>query len=105
MPVFLALLQEELLDLGRRKEGHCPDLYTTSRFLGNRPMPAPPNADKTDKPVTTPGPEQRGRGVEDRLNTLRSYRRVRGLYIHCGEKWSWDHSCSENIQLHVLQEL
>ena len=42
--------------------------------------------------------------MEDRLNTLRSYRRVRGLYIHCGEKWSWDHSCSENIQLHVLQE-
>jgi hypothetical protein len=60
--------------------------------------------DKTDKPVQTAGPERRGRGVEDRLNTLRSYRRARGLCIHCGEKWSRDHRCSENIQLHVLQE-
>lgn len=42
--------------------------------------------------------------MEDWLNTLRSYRRARGLCIHCGEKWSGDNRCSENIQLHVLQE-
>jgi hypothetical protein len=60
--------------------------------------------DKTDKPVLATGAERRGRMVEDRLNTLRSYRRARGLCIHCGEKWSRDHRYSENIQLHVLQE-
>lgn len=42
--------------------------------------------------------------MEDKLRTLRDYRRARGLCIKCGEKWSCDHRCSETIQLHVLQE-
>lgn len=48
--------------------------------------------------------DRRGRGVEDKLKTLRDYRRARGLCIRCGEKWSCDHKCSETVQLHVLQE-
>lgn len=60
--------------------------------------------DKSDKTVPTAAAERRGRGVQDRLNTLRLYRRARGLCIHCGGKWSRDHRCSENDQLHVLHE-
>jgi len=102
----LALLQEELLESTRRKEGRRLDTFTSNKFAGVRhPVPQVPlAADKNDKAVLAVGVERRGHGVEDRLNTLRSYRHARGLYIHCGEKWSYDHRCSENIQLHVLQE-
>ena len=102
----LALLQEELLDSTRRKEGRRPEAFTPNKFVGarNNVVQTPVTADKNDKAAPAAGTERRGRGVEDRLNTLRSYRRARGLCIHCGEKWSRDHRCSENIQLHVLQE-
>ena len=49
--------------------------------------------------------DHRGRGVDAKLNTLLDYRQARGLYIRCGEKWSRDHRCPEQIQLHVLQEV
>jgi hypothetical protein len=47
----------------------------------------------------------RSRGDDAKLNTLRDYRRARGLCIRCGEKWSRDHRYPEHIQLHVLQEV
>jgi len=102
----LALLQEELLESTRRKEGRRPETFTSNKFAGVRPTVAqiPLTANKNDKAAPAAGDERHGHGVEDRLNTLRSYRRARGLCIHCGEKWSGDHRCSENIQLHVLQE-
>jgi len=102
----LALLQEELLESTRRKEGRCLDTFMANKFAGVWPTvpQVPLAADKNDKAAPAVGADRRGHGVEDRLNTLRSYRRARGLCIHCGEKWSLDHRCSENIQLHVLQE-
>lgn len=105
----LALLQEESQDSSRRKEGRRPELFTPNRFAAvqttvGQPAFATDKNDKSDKTAQTPGAKRRGRGVEDRLNTLRSYRCAHGLCIHCGEKWSRDHRCSENIQLHVLQE-
>jgi hypothetical protein len=105
----LALLQEEMLDSSRRMEGRRPENFPLNKFMGARNMVGPTlmgtsKPDKNDTAATSAGTERRGRGVEDRLNTLRSYRRARGLCIHCGEKWSRDHRCSENIQLHVLQE-
>lgn len=79
------------MDSARRKDGRRPEPYTANRFPGARPnvVQTPlitDKIDKTDKPVQTAGPERRGRGVEDRLNTLCSYRRARGLCIHYGEK-------------------
>ena len=90
----------------RRKEDRCPKTFTPNKFAGVRPTVAhtPLTADKNDKAAPMARAKCRGRGIEDRLNTLRSYRRARGLSIHCGEKWSRDHRCSENIEFHVLQE-
>jgi hypothetical protein len=42
--------------------------------------------------------------VEYKLATLHDYRRARGLCFRCGDKWSRDHRCPEQIPLHVLQE-
>ena len=38
------------------------------------------------------------------MNTLRSYKRARGLCVRFGEKWSCDYKCPEALQLHALQE-
>jgi hypothetical protein len=42
---------------------------------------------------------------EDKLATLKQYRRKNGLCFKCGGKWSTTHSCPEQIPLHVLEEL
>ena len=70
------------------------------------PLPLPPRGDKTDHVATEPSAvnDRRPHDVEDKLRTLRDYRRAGGLCIKCGEKWSWDHRCAEQVQLHVLQE-
>jgi hypothetical protein len=39
------------------------------------------------------------------MAALRAYRRARGLCEKWAEKWSRDHKCSEQIQLHALQEI
>lgn len=43
--------------------------------------------------------------TDERLTTLRAYRRARGLCYLCGEKWSREHKCATAVQLHVVQEL
>jgi hypothetical protein len=41
---------------------------------------------------------------EDKLQTLKSFRRKNGLCFRCGEKWSHNHKCPEQVPLHVLEE-
>jgi hypothetical protein len=43
--------------------------------------------------------------VEDKLSTLKSFHRARGLCIRCGEKWAPGHRYSSQPQLHALQEV
>jgi hypothetical protein len=43
--------------------------------------------------------------VKDKLSTLKSFRRARGLCIRCGEKWAPGHRCSPQPQFHALQEV
>ncbi|KAM3330169.1 hypothetical protein ACQJBY_026885 [Aegilops geniculata] len=42
---------------------------------------------------------------EDKLATLKAYRRAKGLCYICGERWGRDHKCNNTVQLHVVQEL
>jgi len=103
----LALLQEELVDPATQLEVHRPAPFNFAKIPVHGPLPSnpPPHwAERGDRPVV-PGADRRGRGVEEKLSTLRDYRRARGLCIRCGEKWSRDHKYPEAIQLHVLQEL
>lgn len=41
----------------------------------------------------------------DKLASLRSYRRARGLCDRCTEKWSCGHKCASSVQLHALEEV
>lgn len=42
---------------------------------------------------------------EDKLDSLKAYRRSKGLCLVCGEKYSKIHKCPEQIPLHVIEEL
>lgn len=39
----------------------------------------------------------------DKLDSLRRYRRARGLCDRCAEKWSYGHKCSATAQLHAME--
>ena len=94
----LALLHEEL------GEGITPLNHVSSARSGPMPLPLPPykhrsSEDKrslqVQKPVLT----------EDKWSALRNFRKSKGLYFVCGEKWSKDHVCKSSVQLHIVQEL
>lgn len=36
---------------------------------------------------------------------LKAFRRARGLWDHCGEKWNCDYKCAAQVGLNVLDEL
>jgi hypothetical protein len=103
----LTLLQEEMAESDKHWNIRRNDQYVGAKHVPRGPphLPSPPHL---DKPVILGPPPVhegwRGRGVEDKLTTLRDYRRARGLYYRCGEKWSRDHRCPKQIALHVLQE-
>lgn len=43
--------------------------------------------------------------ADDKWGALRAYRGARGLCYICGERWSKDHVCKQEVQLHVVQEM
>lgn len=49
--------------------------------------------------------EDRNLPMEDRVAALRAYRKAKGLYHTCGERWSHEHKCGPTVQLHVVEEL
>jgi len=93
----LALLQEEVADPSKRKDGRR-DLasYPRPAFRNAYPLPPPPGTgDRNLKPAdagfTVPA---NTKTAEDKFRVLRAYRRARGLCDHCAEKWSRDHKCA-----------
>jgi hypothetical protein len=42
---------------------------------------------------------------EDKLGSLKQYRRKNGFCFKCGGKWSTTHTCPEHVPLHVIEEL
>ena len=113
----LALVQEEVQDGVRPENIRFPE--QAYRPAPRLPLQAVPL--HQPRPPTTPAAVDRC-GVEaaraapveqprpqpaeaNPLNTLRAYRRARGLCFKCGERWGRDHTCPATIQMHVLEEL
>lgn len=107
----LALLQEEALESDKGKETKKAKGNFVLRS-GNRvalPLPLPPTV-KGGTPIYTEerrvSDNLKGQAKEhDRLASLKSYRRAKGLCFVCGERWGKDHKCASSIQLYVVQEL
>jgi len=91
----LALLQEEEFEPFKRrsffkqdgKEPYKPNAKTKSYTMSEESRPA----------VAT--------RAEDKLESLKSFRRAKGLCFTCGEKWSKTHKCPDHVPLHVIEEL
>lgn len=43
--------------------------------------------------------------TDDKLASLKQFRRKNGLCFKCGGKWGPNHTCPETVPLHVLEEL
>jgi hypothetical protein len=68
----------------------------------------PPSLPKhTQTPLPRPPPTEaaRPRPLDEKLSSMKAYRRARGLCDRCAEKWSPGHRCSPTVQLHVLEEM
>jgi hypothetical protein len=103
----LALVQEEALEAGKKKEYRRMD--SSSRFVPKPAFPLPPPPE-LDKPLNLFVAEDhrgtdvaRGTNVDDKFRALRQYHRARGLREKCVEKWVHGHTCAPTIQLHAIQ--
>lgn len=87
----LALIQEEESGHNRGKSG------LRESFRGSVKQ-------GPDKLGQKEGDSSRQKG-EDKLLTLKEFRRKNGLCFRCGEKWSPGHKCPSQVPLHVIEEL
>jgi hypothetical protein len=106
----LALLQEEVADLPRRRDYQRTDHYPSrSSPRSTFPLPASPHIDKPPGSSTAAAepvnPGISGKPPSDKFASLRSYRRARGLCDRFVEKWHHSHKCSPTVQLNVIQEV
>lgn len=100
----LALVQEEALDSTRRRRGEPISNrmawpHATSSTEGGR---LEGTAVVTDK---LPVDSRRMSSSADRVASLKSYRRARGLCDKCAEKWFPGHKCASTVQLHAIEEV
>lgn len=89
----LALLQEEALDQGRRREFKKPDGSVFSRsatIKGALPLPSPPP--RPTPPGAVPDdrrPGHKTRAVDDKFSNLCSSRKAHGLCVRCADISGW----------------
>lgn len=104
----IALLQEEILDSCKptvSKRADSPFVYKqVPRFssfipatLGHKFFPG--SSSDGGKVTESTKPK------EDRVASLKAYRRSKGLCFVCGERWGRDHKCATTVHLHVVHEL
>lgn len=109
----LALLQEEAVKPTWHKEfkrSDGPSFIKPSFIRGPLPLPPPPRPAPPGAPANKQHPEERRPdhrrvSVDDKLQSLCSYHKARGLCMRCGEKWHQGHKCAPAIHLHALQEV
>jgi hypothetical protein len=70
-------------------------LSRQSRHSSAKTIDDPRSPDSTKPP----------RNSDNKLATLKAYRKAKGLCFICGEKWGREHKCGTTVQLHVVQEM
>jgi hypothetical protein len=109
----LALLQEEAIEPGQRHEVRRTYGFSFTKHQavkGALPLPPPlahrgaPVGDDKKLPEERRGP-LKSSNLDDKMQTLRNYRKARGLCVRCGERWQPGHKCAPVLQLHALQEV
>jgi hypothetical protein len=105
--ISMALVQEEVSTTPTSRLPYKGD-WSSGKFTPKTawPLPPPPPP-RNDKPATANAvPETPAATTLDaKLSAVKAYRRAMGLCYKCGDKWSKDHKCSPQVQLHLVQEL
>jgi hypothetical protein len=94
----LALLQEEVMTSTGRKEQRKFDAGLFNRASsksGPLPLPLPPGLG--NRSVGFPV-----KGQDNKMATLKAYRKAKGLCFKCGECWGQLHRCSNMVPLQVV---
>jgi len=102
----MALVQEEVATVPTSRASSPIDWTSSNKFIPKTalPLPLPPWPDKPLAPTAaTPTPATMS--VDAKSAAVKTYRRAMGLCYKCGAKWSKDHKCNPQVQLHVVQEL
>jgi hypothetical protein len=98
----IALVQEEVGDGSTLLNSHQHSRHQHSgqqfqfKHQEEKPLPVAVLPPQTNSATMVP------RAVEDRVTTLRNYKRAKGLCFTCGEHWSRDHKCKQTVQLHMV---
>jgi hypothetical protein len=96
----LAQLQEEVME-PTRSDFRKP-VYTRGPSPAQHPLPLP----RPPAPAKFTSEAGNGtRSTDDKLSSLKAYRRARGLCDKCAEKWFHGHCCAPTVQLQVLEEI
>lgn len=90
----LALLQEEKLENSRKKFGTKE--HSKSGFK---------SFNLVDRPKATKHKKGKMKPAEDKLGSLKAYRRQNGLCFRCGEKWGPGHKCPAQISIPLVELL
>lgn len=45
------------------------------------------------------------KGDDSKLSALKAYRSAKGLCFKCGERWNPNHTCSNSVLVHVVEEM
>ncbi|CAD6258053.1 unnamed protein product [Miscanthus lutarioriparius] len=104
--ISMALVQEEVATVPTSRASYQIDWITSNKSIPKTalPLPLPPQPDKQPAPTAaTPTPATMS--LDAKLAAVKTYRRGMGLCYKCGAKWSKDHKCNPQVQLHVVQEL
>lgn len=99
----LALLQEEAESARRHSVRGDPTIYARSQL-----KPSSANSSRWEKPLPAAlpaTPPAATSSMDAKVDSLRTYRRARGLCQYCAEKWVKGHKCAPTVQLHAVQEL
>jgi hypothetical protein len=103
--ISMALVQEEV--------AATPPALTSSRDWTPKPkfppktawpLPPPPRQDQPPAPARN-AEFPAAPTVDAKLAAVKTYRRAMGLCYKCGEKWTKDHKCGPQVNLHIVQEL
>ena len=96
----LAIVQEEAVESSRRRrfEPSASKVWKSGSASAETAWTErlPIQAAVTDKATSDTA---RHTSVVDRVASLKSYRRARGLCDRCAEKWSHGHRCATTVQL------